>query len=171
MQADSVADAIEGFSRQADWPRDMRVIAVGHSTRESLDERPEVVNLMPALTGGSGKFFGIILGVAMIGLAFVTGGASIVAGSLVTSGLGGSLLISGAMMILQGVVGLFMKAPKVQKSQDPEASKYTALNKNTVAVNTPLTLAWGRIDLGGHWLSLQSDSNNLSHGTFPVNPT
>jgi hypothetical protein len=28
-------------------------------------------------------------------------------------------------------------------------------------------MAWGRIAVAGQWLSLQSDSNNLSFGVFP----
>lgn len=173
IHANSVADAIEGFSRQQDnWPRSMLIEAVGYDTEGKLKEKPDVLHLMPALVGGGGKFTSILIGAAMIGLAFATGGASITAtGALSTTALGGSLLVGGAMMILQGIVGLFMKAPKLGKNNDPEASKYLAVNKNTTAVNTPITCAWGRIDLGGHWLSLQSDSNNLSFGVFPTNPT
>jgi predicted phage tail protein len=173
MEASSIVDAIEGFSRQAgaQWPSDTRVVVVGYNTAESMMDCPHQIDLMPALQGGSGKFTNILIGVAMIGLAVATGGLSLGATGLVATALGSSLAISGALMILQGVVGLFMKAPKITKSQDPEASKYLALNKNTTAVNTPITMAWGRIDLGGQWLSLQSDSNNLTHGAFPATPT
>lgn len=172
IEASSIADAIEGFSRQVDWPTDMRVIVPGYETVEDLQGYcPDEIDLMPAMNGGAGKWTNILLGAAMIGLAFVTGGASIVAGSLVTSAIGASMLVGGAMMILQGVVGLFMKAPEFKTSEDPEASKFVAANKNTVRVGTPVTLAYGRIRLGGHWLSLQSDSSNLSHGKFPETVT
>jgi predicted phage tail protein len=173
IEAESVADAIEGFSRQhPNWPRNLLIEVIGHDTEEKLRERPAEVQLMPAMLGGGGKFTSILIGAAMIGLAFATGGVSFTAtGALTATSLGGSLLIGGAMMILQGIVGLFMKAPRLGKNNDPEASKYLAVNKNTTAVNTPITCAWGRIDLGGHWLSLQSDSNNLSFGVFPTNPT
>jgi predicted phage tail protein len=163
IQADTIADAIEGLSRQVNWPRDMRVVVVDHMTEESLYESAEEVDIMPSLAFGSGKFGTIILGAALIGAGLFTGG--------LTTAMGASLIISGSIMVLQGVMNLFMKSPKVQTSADPEASKYLSLNKNTTAVNTPITLAWGRIDLAGHWLSLQSDSNNLSHGQFPTTPT
>lgn len=169
IEASSIADAIEGFSRQVDWPTDTRVLVPGYDTLEDLrDNAPDEVDLMPAMNGGSGKWTNIILGAAMIGLAFVTGGASLAAGALTTTALGGSLLIGGALMIIQGVVGMFMKAPTFETTDDPEASKYIAVNKNTTKAGTPVTIAYGHVRLGGHWLSIQSDSNNLSHGQFPA---
>lgn len=172
MHADTVASAVEGFSRQnADWPKDMLIEIVGYDRPELLREHAEEVHLMPAMCGGGGKWGTILLGAAMIGLAFATGGASLAAGKLVTTALGASLLVGGGMMILQGVLGFFMKAPKMKKNQDPEASKYLGINKNTTEIGTPITMAWGEINLAGHWLSLQSDSTNLSYGSFPVNPT
>lgn len=172
IHARSVREAVEGLSRQLpDWPRELRLRIPGFDTEESFEEAAEQIHLMPAMQGGSGKFFGILLGAAMIGAAFVTGGATLVGGLKAVTALGGSLLVSGGMMILQGVVGLFMKAPTFKRVQDPEASKYVSINQNTTAVGTPVTLAYGRIQLAGHWLSLQSDSNNLIHGSFPVNPT
>lgn len=170
MEASTVREAVEGFSRQADdWP-DIRIVIPGYDTVEDFERGAEEIDLMPAMQGGGGKFGTILIGAAMIGAAFLTGGASIVAGSLVTQGLGAALLVSGGVMILNGVIGLFMKAPTFHTEQDPEASKYVSINKNTTKVGTPVTIAYGRINLGGHWLSLQSDSNNLSHGSFPVNP-
>lgn len=172
MEASSIREAVEGFTRQQEnWPRETLIMIIGYDDPSRLDECPDEIDLMPAFTGGKGKALTFILGAAMIGAAFFTGGASIVAGSLVTSGLGASLLVGGAMMILQGVIGLFMKAPTYSTEDDPEASKYVRVNKNTTKVGTPITLAYGTIKLGGHWLSLQSDSNNLSHGSFPATPT
>jgi predicted phage tail protein len=160
IQASSIAEAIEGFSRQVDWPKDMPIQVVGHRSDASLQERPDEVHLVPALRGGGGKFFNIILGAALVVAGFFIGGP-----------LGVSLMINGGIMILTGIVQLFMKAPKFNKSNDLEASKYVSVNRNTAVIGTPMTMAWGRIDLGGHWLSLQSDSNQLSYGVFPTTPT
>lgn len=160
IEATTIADAIDGFSRQVEWPRDLPVSIIGYRTEESLQECPDSVRLVPAARGGSGKFFNIVLGAAMI-----------VAGVLIGGPWLAPLVISGSLMVLQGVVMMFMKAPKYNKSNDPDASKYVTLNKNTTVIGTPMTMAWGTIDLGGHWLSLQSDSNNLSYGVFPTNPT
>ncbi len=173
IEARTVADAIEGFSIQApNWPRKLRISAVGHDTAESLYESPEEVHLMPSITGGGGNFGKILLGAAIIGLGFVTGGITwTAAAGLGTTVLGGLALSMGAAMILQGIMGVFMKTPKIRSVNDPEASKYLSVNQNTTASGTPITLAGGRIDLAGHWLSLQSDSSNLSYGSFPTNPT
>ena len=166
MHADNVGQAIEGFSRQQpDWPRDMRISVVGFDTPEKLKEQADEVHLMPALYGGGGKWGTIILGAAMIGLAFALPGIGIA----ISAALKVSLIVSGGMMLLQGVLGMFMKAPKAEKSE--EQSRYLGINSNTVGANTPITMAWGRIDLHPHWLSLQSDSTNLTHGTFPASPT
>lgn len=163
MESATIADALEGFSRQqTNWPSDVRIAVVGHRTEESLQEYADEIDLMPAMMGGGGKFGSILLGAIMIGVAFIPG---------VGTALSASLLLSGGLMIAQGVIGLFMKSPKIGKNEDPEASKYLPVNKNTTEIGTPITLAWGRTPLAGHWLSLQSDSSNLSFGNFPNNPT
>jgi predicted phage tail protein len=160
IRANNIAEALEGFSRQVDWPKDMPVQVVGHRSDASLQECPDEVHVVPALRGGGGKFFNIILGSVLFVAGFLVGGP-----------LGMALMINGALMVLSGIVQLFMKAPKYNKSNDPEASKYVSVNRNTTAIGTTITMAWGRIDLGGHWLSLQSDSNQLSYGVFPTTPT
>lgn len=168
MVSNSVADAMHGLAVQLEnWDRTLRVSAVGFDSFELLTEPTDAkeIHIMPAMAGGGGKFGSIILGavVFVIGLAlfFVPG----------MQAIGVSLMISGGLMVLQGVIQLFIKAPKLDKNNDPEASKYLAVNRNTTAVGTPITMAWGTIDLAGHWVSLQSDSNNLTFGIFPVNPT
>lgn len=167
MCAATIADAIEGFSRQQEnWPRKLRVVVAGHPTEASLYESPDEVHLMPSLSGGSGKFGSIILGAALIGAAIIFAPAAGVFGSALTS----SLFVSGALMVAQGVVGLFLKAPSIGKNADPDASKYLGINTNTTEIGTPIIMAWGRCNLAPHWLSLQSDSTNLSYGVFPANP-
>jgi predicted phage tail protein len=162
MCSDNVFDAVEGWSRQLpDFPRDMRVEIVGFDSEELLrapTDLPEI-HLVPAVTGRGffGKFFNIIVGAVMV-----------VAGILLLpSPVGIGLIISGATMILSGVVALFMKAPSIDKGNDPAASKYLGLNRNTTAIGTPILLAWGTIMLGGHYLSLQSDANKMVFGVFP----
>ena len=165
IETDTVADAIEGFSRQADdFPQDLVIDAVGFDTLELLQQptNQAEVHLVPAMFGGGGKFGSIIMGAALIGISFIPGIGPALSASLMAAGIG---------MAVTGIVGLFMKAPSISKSNDPDASKYLGLNRNTTAIGTPITLAWGRIQVPGHWLSLQSDAQGLVHGTFPTNPT
>lgn len=164
LSSRTVADALEGFSTQMkDFPRDLAVEAVGFPTDKSLFEPTDQkeVHILPAMFGGGGKFTSFIIGAVLIVAGIV----------LLPSALGTSLIVAGSTMILTGIVGLFMKAPSISKSEDPPASKYLGLNQNTTAAGTPITLAWGRIALGGHWLSLQSDADKLTQGVFPTNPT
>lgn len=165
MISDRVSDAMDGLARQLpDWPRDMRVCAVGFDTPEKLLGKTDqkVVHIMPAMAGGGGKFGQIILGA----VTFAIGAALTFTG--IAPQIGISLMISGGLMIIGGVISLFMKGPDTKK--DPEASKYLSVNRNTVAVGTPITMAWGTVELAGHWLSLQSDSSNIAHGVFPATP-
>ena len=173
-----VSDAIEGLSRQLpNWDRNMVLEAVGFDT-EGLLRSPtdaEEVHLVPIMHGGGGKFTNIIIGIAIMAVVVVaTGGigatvAAIQAGTL--SALSSSFLVAGAMMVVTGVIGLFMKAPTLSKSKDPAASKYLGINQNTTGFGTPIPLAWGRVKLRGHYLSIQSDASGLIAGSFPTNPT
>lgn len=167
MNCTTVADAMEGLASQLpNWPRTLRISAVGFDTYDKLTQptEQEEIHVMPAMAGGGGKFGSIILGA----VTFAVGAALFFTG--IGTAVGLSLMISGGLMIVQGVIGLFMKAPSLSKNNDPEGSKYLAVNRNTTAVGTLITMAWGTIDLAGHWVSLQSDSNNLSHGVFPATP-
>jgi predicted phage tail protein len=167
MEAATIAEAVEGFSRQHPaWPRDITIAIVGYTEEARIrSESPDEVHIMPALRGGGGKFGSIILGaaVAAVGAAlFFTG---------VGTAVGISLMVSGTLMMVQGVIGLFMKAPKMSQAENPEDSKYLGINRNTTAARTPITMAYGRVNLHPHWLSLQSDSNKLTHGRFPATTT
>lgn len=165
IQAKTVADAIEGFSRQApDFPTDMLIEAVGFNTEAKLlDETDkEEVHLIPGMFGGSG-IGKILVGIAMIGLVILGPGLGLT--------LSGAILGTGIGLVLSGVMQLFMKAPTISKSEDPEASKYLGSGKNTVNSGAPVQLAWGRVRLYPHWLFIQVNANNLVHGTFPASPT
>lgn len=163
MVSTTVADALEGFSRQVNWPADYPVEVIGFETEEKLyaPTTETEIHIMPAMAGGGGKFGKIILGSILV-----------VAGILIPIPFVKNMLITmGVTMILSGIVSLFMPSPNSKSVNDPESSKYLPVNRNTVAAGTPIPLAWGIIDLSGHWLSLQSDSNNLAFGSFPATPT
>jgi len=170
MHARSVAEALEGvFTQVTDHPKDLVVEAVGFPTEQALrsETDAEEVHVIPSMFGGGGKFGGIILGALTIAAAFVLPGLGVTLGAALKT----SLIVSGAMMIAQGVVGLFMKAPTISKSEDPPPSKYLGITENTTAQGTHITLACGRVLLAGHWLTLQSDADKLAFGQFPASPT
>lgn len=169
---DVPAEAIEGLSRQLlDWPRDLLIDAIGFDTEALLNaptDRQEL-HLMPAMRGGGGKWGQIILGAALIGVAFIPGFQGVaLLGLNITRGM---IFMMGAGMMMAGISQVFMKAPTVDKSADPPASKYLGINKNTTAAGTLIAGAWGRIKLSGQWLSLQSDATGIVTTSFPVSPT
>jgi len=166
MNSRTVADAIEGISTQIpDLPKYLRVEVVGFDTEAALRAPTDVeeVHIIPAMFGGGGKFFNIILGGLMIASALLIPG--------IGTALSTTLLVNGGLMIAAGVVSLFMKAPTASKSEDPPPSKYLGVTQNTTAQGTRITLACGRVLLAGHWLSLQSDADKLSFGIYPATPT
>lgn len=170
IETSTPAEAIEGLSRQLEgWPRDMVLDVVGFGTEEALFSQTteDTIHLMPRMYGGGGRWGTILIGAALIGLAVATGGISVL-GMTISQG---SLFLMGAGLVVMGVSQLFMKAPTVDKANDPPASKYLGINKNTAAIGTPIPLGYGRMKVAGHWLSLQSNSSAMVTTTFPANPS
>lgn len=171
VDAETVEDALRAVSLQLpDWPSDVLIDVPGYDTVKFLTARTdaEEIHLVPSMYGGGGKFGSIILGAALIAIAIINPGI----GGMILSQAGTSLFLSiGASLVLSGVMGLFMKAPKIDRSNDPEASKYLGLNKNTTKIGTPIKLAWGIIPPDGHYLSIQSNSNKLVNAVWPTTPT
>lgn len=171
IAGNSVSEVIEGWSRQtnmAEIPLQGRPIlqVAGFNTKEELEAPLEAaeVHIFPAMFGGGG-FGKILMGAAMIGVAFIPGI------NVIAAGLKAALIVAGATMALTGVVELFMGAPSLSKEEDPEASKYLGSGNNTTAIGTPIPIGGGRVKVGGHLLSMQVNSNDFVNGKFPTTPT
>jgi len=171
IHADSVAEAMEGLTRQIGFYDDLHidqrpvVKIVGHNTEESLQECPDHIDVVPSIHGGKGAGK-ILLGAALVGLSFVpvVGGISLgFAGTL-----GSAMFGIGVGLVLAGVSQLFIKAPSLSKSSDPEASKYLGLSNNTTKLGTLRSYSMGRINsTAPHLLALNVDSTDLVKGEFP----
>lgn len=158
------AECIEGLSRQLNgWPRGMLVDAVGFDTIELLSTptKDKVLHLVPSIIGGGGAVGKILIGVAFIALSFIPGIGQIAQMALLSIGIS---------MSLAGVMQLFMKAPRTDKSEDPPPSKYFGNLRNTTEIGTYRINAWGRNRIAGHWLSVQVDAKTLVSGRFPTTP-
>lgn len=166
----TVAEAIEGWSRQLgidQIPFDKRpvVTVLDHEDEASLYAETTVneIHLVPAMFGG-GAVGRIIIGGLMIAGGFLLStvpGLQVVGTALISAGIG---------MVIGGVMELFMKQPKVDKDEGPEASKYLGSGNNTTAIGTIMGMGGGRMKIGGHFLSLQVDSSDMVHGRFPASP-
>lgn len=164
IAASTAAEALEGWSRQVGCDRNLLVNCVGFDTIEKLTAKTGVteLHLVPALFGGGGALGKILIGAVLIGLAFIPGIGQVAQMALLSAGIG---------MAMGGVMQLFMKQPSVSKSEDPPASKYIGSGKNSTAIGTPIGMGGGRMKIGGQFLSLQVNSSDLVHGSFPTTPS
>lgn len=166
IEAGSAAEAIEGFTRQVNFfgelPLDQRPVVrvVGFDTDYELYENTEQkeIHLVPAMIGG-GSFGRIVVGVALIAIAFIPGIGPAISAALISAGVG---------LTLSGVMALFTKAPTISKSTDPDASQYLGISDNTVAIGTPIPIQYGRGPATGHLLAINVDSNEMVYGQFPA---
>jgi len=164
--ADTVAEVIEGWSRQcglSDIPMDQRPVIdiIDFDTLEKLNAKTDVeeIHLIPAMFGGKGGFGQILMGAAFIGLSFIPGIGQAAQAALLGAGIG---------MAVSGVMAVFMKAPSVSSSNDPDPSKYLGAKGNTTQIGTLIPKGYGRFKLGGQYLSLQVNSQDMVFGTFPA---
>jgi len=160
--AATAADALEGWSRQcglSDIPLEDRPVieVLDFDSEDKLLAKTDVkeLHLYPAMFGG-GPVGRIIVGAALI-----------VVGILYPP-LGPYLISAGIGLVVGGVTQLFMKAPSASKSEDPDPSKYLGLGANTTKIGTLISKGYGRLLIGGHYLSIQVNSNDMVFGTFPT---
>ncbi len=166
IAAETVAEAIEGWSRQCgltDLPLTDRPVidVVGFDTVELLTAKTEVteIHLVPAMYGGKGGFGQILIGAALIGLSFVPGIGTALSAGLMAAGIG---------MAVGGALSFFMKAPSVGASNDPDASKYLGTKGNTTQIGTLIGKGYGRFPVSGQYMSIQVNSQDMVFGTFPA---
>tara|TARA_Y100001001_G_scaffold163884_1_gene194230 strand:+ start:9504 stop:10046 length:543 start_codon:yes stop_codon:yes gene_type:complete len=172
VAAKTAAEAIAAWSNQTDLrslPHCAKptVDAVGFDTQEKLHEKTSVteIHLIPRMSGESGVGK-VLVGAVFVGLSFIPGLGQIgqVALSTVLFSMGMSLMISGIMQ-------LFMKSPKVETNEDPEASKILGSPTNTTKIGTIIPRGYGRMIVGGQYLSVQINAKGMAHGQFPATIT
>lgn len=123
------------------------------------------ITITPVIAGAGGGGLGqVLLGAAIIGLAFATGGASLAFGGaygltlgVATSGFLGSMALSiGTSLILGGVAQMISPTPKQNEpAERPENSPSYVFNGavNTTAQGQPIPVGYGRLIVGGGVLS------------------
>lgn len=169
VQASSVAEAISSLQlvpALALQPGQQRhSIAVdGFGSRDAIYDRTDVqeIHLRPVMTGaGKGGGLQIIIGIAIIALAVVTGGAGLFAGTSFAISQG-SLVLAGAMMMLGGVMQMLAPQPTLGSMDQEEKSKFLGQAKNTVAIGTRIPIILGRHKWGGHFISFDIDAGDMN---------
>lgn len=143
------------------------------------------IRIAPVILGsGRGGFFQIVLGAALIGAAFLTGGVSIVAGSLKAGSLlGGMVFGMGVSMVLGGVSQLLTKQPQgITGVESPDNGASYNFNGpvNVTAQGNPVPALYGEMIVGSvtiaadmysediHVSSPPDDGGNNGKATQPV---
>jgi len=118
------------------------------------------IRIIPVIGGAGGSFGQILLGIALVGAAFLIGPAA--GGFLgIGAGLGGAgaglvggafastIGILGVSLVLGGVAGLLTPTPKVAKDDnDPRKSFSFSGIQNTARVGVPVPVVYGEMLVG-----------------------
>ena len=126
----------------------------------------EEIHFIPVISG-SGGLGKTIAGVALIGLAFATGGSSLALGlGGFTGGAGISAIIGniGIGLTLMGVSEMLFPLPKPQEfntESDPQLSFSFSGVQNTSRAGTPVPIVYGEIFTGSVVISAAVDTNQV----------
>jgi len=141
---------------------------IGEEQIESLlhpwSER-EVFSITPVVTGAGRGFTNILIGAALIGLAFATAGASASLGfSASSAGVGftaaegfaiyAQLANFGLLMVLGGIAQMLSPTDELDMKEATHLQNYSFSGiVNTSQVGTPVPIAYGRVFVGSSVIS------------------
>lgn len=136
-------------------------VLVDNETMPALDAVglpfAKTMEVVPVIGGAKNGLLGIVIGAALIGAAFLTGGASLAASGVAFSGLAGQVAFGlGVSMVLSGVSGMLAPAPKASAGAAEVTNKpsYTFNGPvNTTAQGNPVPLGYGRMIVGSAVIS------------------
>ena len=133
------------------------------------------IKIVPVIAGAGGSTGKILLGAALIGLAFTTGGASFAAlktgGIKAAFGVAGvkscafSVAAVGTGLVLGGVTDLLFplpKPPKFENDQDPRISFDFGGTPNTSRAGTTHPIVYGEIMTGSTVISMNLTTDQVT---------
>lgn len=148
-------------------PRYYQVKVGNYSINEDEITYPigkEDIHFVPVISG-SGGVGRILGGAALIGLAFVTGGASFsLQAGLTGTFLGKAAVYAGGALILGGVSEMLFPTPSQQQfksEEDPRLSFSFSGVQNTSRAGTPVPIVYGEIFTGSVVISAAIDNNQI----------
>ena len=132
----------------------------------------EDIHFIPAISGAGRGLTKVLLGAALIGLAFVTGGAVVPYAPLkfgLSGFTGGTFFAStlanlGLGLTLMGVSEMLFPMPQPQKfnsEEDPQLSFSFSGVQNTSRAGTPVPIVYGEIFTGSVVISAAIDTNQV----------
>jgi predicted phage tail protein len=164
VHAQTVAEALTILKQYPgfDVENPIPVRVKGVECRDGVYAQTEETELhvYPALagSGGNGGVLQIIIGAVMV----VVGAIMMIFPA--TAPYGFAIAMSGAMMILGGILQLLAPSPK--SSSNSSQSLYVPSNQNTVKIGTRIPLIYGRVRHFGHYLSFNVDAKRLDDSTM-----
>lgn len=123
----------------------------------------DVLTVTPVHGGaGGGSARQIVIGALLIGFALIAPGITIEGVALLAeeSILPSLALSLGVSLVLGGILQHMSKAPKADPVSGDKRSRFLGSTQNTVASGTRIPLAYGRVKLGGHFLSFDVDAED-----------
>ena len=181
VKADTLAHAVsflinnfEGVEKYMS-PKHYQVKVGNYAVDESELSHPigqEDIHFIPVIAGAGRGVGKILLGAALIGLVFVTGGVSFSMSSGLTfqnSVLGGAFLNKaityvGAYLVLSGVSEMLFplpKPPSFESEEDPRLSFSFGGTQQTGRAGTPVPLVYGEIFTGSVVISGGIDTEQV----------
>ena len=181
VKADTLAHAVsflinnfEGVEKYM-IPKHYQVKVGNYAVDESELSHPigqEDIHFIPVITGAGRGVGKILLGAALIGLVFMTGGASFSMTSGLTfknSVLGGAFLNKaltyvGGYLLLTGVSEMLFpmpQPPKFESEEDPRLSFSFGGTQQTGRAGTPVPLVYGEIFTGSVVISGGIDTEQV----------
>ena len=130
----------------------------------------EDIHFVPVISGAGRGFGKILLGAALIGVAFLLpaslGGVSIAKGGLLKAGITGGFLGKamvgvGASLVLSGVSDMLFPMPENDFSEDPRLSFSFSGLQNTSRAGTSIPVVYGEILTGSIAISAAIDTNQV----------
>ncbi len=130
----------------------------------------EEIKIVPVIAGAGGGTGRILLGAALIGLAFTTGGASLAGLKAGTAFKGaawwaGGAASIGAGLIIGGVAEILFPVPKPEKfenDQDPRISFDFGGTPNTSRAGTTHPIVYGEIMTGSTVISMNLTTDQVT---------
>ena len=132
------------------------------------------INIVPVISGAGGNVGKVLLGAALIGTAFMTGGvtggaffkAATVEGSFAAAGfLTKAAVTIGGALVLQGVSDMLFPTPKMPEfsnEEDPRISFSFSGIQNTSRAGTSHPIVYGEIVTGSVVISAGIDTNQVT---------
>ena len=131
------------------------------------------IKIVPCVAGAGGGWGKVVLGAALIGMAFATGGASLAYNSLAlanpavtglafTSIWAKAAVYLGAGLVLSGVSDLLTPTTKTPEfEEDPQNSFYFSGVVNSARPGTPVPVCYGEVLTGSTTISSSVDVNQV----------